>query len=458
MTQSHDLIVLGAGSGGLATAFRAAHHGARVALLDPAMELGGTCVNRGCVPKKGMWFAAQLAHAQQLAVEFGFDSKPGALDWAHFRGLRQRYIQGINDRYAKRLKENKIEVLHQAGHFFAADTIELTDGSRLQARHIVIATGARPRKLDLPGFELGIVSDDMFDLTALPRRIAIVGGGYIAVEFAGMLKALGAEVDVLALEQLLKGFDADVVQTLTKNMQSQGIRIFRGTEIQSARRATDGIVLNDAKAGERGPYDALLWAVGRVPNSEKLKPDVIGLEIDKFGHVLTDTQQNTNVPGVYAVGDITSHKALTPVAVAAGRRLADRLFGGQPHVRLTDENIPSVIFADPPLGMVGLTEDEARKQYGDDAITVYRSEFRPMQWALVDRQEHSLMKLVCAGEDERVVGIHLLGPGTDEMLQGFAVSMTLGLRKRDLNAAIAIHPTSAEELLSMSSSGLITRA
>jgi glutathione reductase (NADPH) len=237
----------------------------------------------------------------------------------------------------------------------------------------------------------------------------------------------------------------------------QGIRIDRGSDIQSVKRTADGIMLDDAKTGLRGPYDALLWAVGRVPNSEKLKLDAIGLGTDKLGHVLTDAKQNTSVHGVYAVGDITSHKALTPVAVAAGRRLADRLFGGQADAHLADENIPSVVFADPPLGMVGLTEEQARKQYGE-AITVYRSEFRPMQWALVDRHEQSLMKLVCAGEDERVVGIHLLGPGTDEMLQGFAVAMTLGLRKCDLNAAVAIHPTSAEELLSMSRSGLITRA
>jgi glutathione reductase (NADPH) len=457
MTTDYDLIVLGAGSGGLATAFRAAHHGIRVALLDPALELGGTCVNRGCVPKKAMWFSAQMANAQQLAVEFGFDSTAVSLDWEHFRGLRQRYIAGINQRYAKRLKENNIDVVQQAGHFVAAGTIELTDGSRLTAAHIVIATGARPRRLDLPGFDLGMVSDDMFELSAMPRRMAIVGGGYIAVEFAGMLKALGAEVDVLASGSLLKGFDAEVVQALTKNMEVQGIRIDRGSDIQSVKRTADGIMLDDAKTGLRGPYDALLWAVGRVPNSEKLKLDAIGLGTDKLGHVLTDAKQNTSVHGVYAVGDITSHKALTPVAVAAGRRLADRLFGGQADAHLADENIPSVVFADPPLGMVGLTEEQARKQYGE-AITVYRSEFRPMQWALVDRHEHSLMKLVCAGEDERVVGIHLLGPGTDEMLQGFAVAMTLGLRKRDLNAAVAIHPTSAEELLSMSPSGLITRA
>jgi glutathione reductase (NADPH) len=449
MTATYDVIVLGAGSGGLSVAFRAARHGARVALVDPALALGGTCVNRGCVPKKSLWFSAQLAHQQKLAVEFGFDSTPGPLDWAHFRGLRERYIAGINERYARRLKEKHIEVAYQAGRFVAADTIELADGSRLQAPHIVIATGARPRTLDLPGFELGLVSDDMFSLEAMPRRVAIVGGGYIAVEFAGLLRALGADVDVLAVERLLKNFDIEMVEALREKMQAQGISIDTKSEIKSARRTAEGLILDDAKVGPRGPYDAVLWAVGRVPNSERLGLDAVGVTTDTFGHVQVDAQQNTSVAGVYAVGDITPDKALTPVAVANGRRLADRLFGDRTHSRIDGDTIPSVVFSDPPLGSVGLSEEQARKQYGD-AIKIYRSHFTPMQFMLVERKEPSLMKLVCVGEGERVVGIHLLGAGSDEILQGFAVALKLGLRKRDLETAVAIHPTVAEELLAMS--------
>jgi len=447
MTASHDLIVLGAGSGGLATAFRAAQHGARVVLLDPA-ALGGTCVHRGCVPKKALWFAAQLAQAQQLAVEFGFASQPGLLDWEHFRGLRQRYIDAIDQRYAQRLQEAGVQLLRQAGHFVASDTIELSDGNRLQAAQIVIATGARPRRLELPGFELGMVSDDIFALHALPRRIGIVGGGYVAMEFAGLLRALGSEVEVLAHGPLLQGFDDELVQALMLQMQAHGIRFSSHSAIQAAHRTDDGIMLADASTASHGPYDAVLWAVGRVPNTERLALDTAGVRTGDHGHVLTNTRQDTNVAGIHALGDVTARKALTPVAVAAGRRLADRLFGGQPDAQLDYENIPSVVFAEPPLGMVGLTEAQARSQYGD-AVRVHCSRFTPMQWALGGRHEQSLMKLISVGVEERVVGIHALGPGVDEMLQGFAVALKLGLRKRDLDATVAIHPTSAEELILM---------
>ncbi|GAB2559793.1 glutathione-disulfide reductase [Rhodanobacter koreensis] len=445
MTASHDLIVLGAGSAGLATAFRAAQHGARVTLLDPG-ALGGTCVHRGCVPKKALWFAAQLAQAQQLALEFGFALQPGPLDWERFRGLRQRYIDAIDQRYAQRLQEAGVELLRQAGRFVATDTIELSDGHRLQASQIVIATGARPRQLALPGFEQGMVSDDMFALHALPRRIAIVGGGYVAVEFAGLLRALGSEIDVLAHGRLLQGFDEELVRALVQQMGAQGIRVDHHSAIRAARRTPDGIVLEDVSAGTRGPYDALLWAVGRVPNTEALGLDAVDVRIDENGHVLVDGWQNTNVAGIHAVGDVTARKALTPVAVASGRRLADRLFGGQPDARLDYEHIPSVVFAEPPLGMVGLTEEQARNRYGD-AVRIHGSRFTPMQWALAGRQEQSVMKLVCVGAEEQVVGIHALGPGVDEMLQGFAVALKLGLCRRDLEATVAIHPTSAEELV-----------
>lgn len=447
MSNNPDLIVLGAGSGGLATAFRAAQHGARVALLDPG-ALGGTCVHRGCVPKKALWYAAQWAQAQKDAVAVGFDSRPGPLDWAAFADRRAHYIDAIDQGYARRLAEAGVQLIRQAGRFAAADCIELADGTRMHAPQIVVATGARPRTLDLPGFSLGMVSDDMFALQALPARIAIVGGGYVAVEFAGLLRALGSEVTVLARQRLLEGFDAELTQALAAQMQARGIVLQMDTQIDAAQRVGSEIMLNDAAAGTRGPYDALLWAVGRVPNTEQLGLADVGVTLDDGRHVVVDDRQNTSTAGIHAVGDVTGRKALTPVAVAAGRRLADRLFGGQPDAHLDYDNIPSAVFFEPPLGMVGLTEQQARDRHGA-AVRVYRSRFTPMQWALAGHREQSLMKLVCVGDDERVVGIHALGPGVDEMLQGFAVALKLGVCKRDLDDTVAIHPSSSEELVLM---------
>lgn len=447
MTPHPDLIVLGAGSGGLATALRAAEHGARVALVDPA-ALGGTCVHRGCVPKKALWFAAQWEQAQRLATEVGFASQPGPLDWARFRAVRACYIEGIEQRYGERLQRANVQRFPQRARFAGSDVVELADGTRLRAPHIVIATGGRPRTLPLPGFDLGMVSDDVFALSTCPRRTAIVGGGYIAVEFAGLLQALGSEVTVLARERLLQGFDDELVQALATHMHGQGIRVRYNTDVTAARRTDAGILLDDATTGVDGPYDALLWAVGRVPNTDELDLAAVGVRTDERGRVQVDAQQKTSVAGILAIGDASTDRALTPVAVAAGRHLADRLFGGQPEAHLDGENIPSVVFSKPPLGTVGMTEAQARRHHGDQVV-VYRSRFTPMQWALADEPGQSLMKLVCVGAEERVVGIHALGPGADEMLQGFAVALKLGLRKRDLDATLAIHPTSSEELVLM---------
>ncbi|WP_430388569.1 glutathione-disulfide reductase [Dyella sp. 20L07] len=448
MAQTFDLIVLGGGSGGLAMALRAAHHGARVALLEPG-ALGGTCVNLGCVPKKALWYAAQLAQGQRLALDYGFASQPGPLDWERFRLRRQVYIETIRERYAKRLAETSVRVYAEAGRFVASGKVATSSGEELHARHIVIAAGGRPRRLDLPGFELGLVSDDIFALHDLPRRVAVIGGGYIAVEFAGLLRALGSDVTLHVRNRMLSGFDAELVEALEEHMRGQGIVITHQVQVEGLHRDGKGIVLDDRVNGACGSYDAVLWAVGRVPNSDRLDLDAAGVRVDEQGHIITDAWQNTSAPGIYAVGDITQRVELTPVAVAAGRRLADRLFGGQAESRLDYDNIPSVVFAEPPLAMVGMTEAQAREIHGDQ-LRVYRSRFTPMQWALVGHGPKSEMKILCVGDDERVVGIHVLGPGADEMLQGFAVAMKMGLRKRDLDATVAIHPSSAEELVLMS--------
>jgi glutathione reductase (NADPH) len=447
MTNSLDLIVVGAGSGGLAMAMRAAKHGANVALVDSG-KLGGTCVNRGCVPKKALWFAAQLARAQSLAVDYGFDTQPGLLDWEKFRLLREQHIEAIQQRYAQRLTDARVQQVAHAAHFVSSDTVELDDGTRLRAPRIVIATGASPRRLDLPGFDLGGVSDDFFAWTERPRRVVIVGGGYIAMECAGLLQTLGSDVQLMAKGKLLDGFDTELVQALVEHMQQQGIAIQLQSDIRAVHRDGSGLLLDDAVSGKQIACDALLWAVGRQPNSRRLGLAAIGVATDEKGHVIVDEWQDTSVSGIHALGDVTARKPLTPVAVAAARQLADRLFDGRTEAKLDYAGIATMVFAEPPLGTIGLTEAQARERHGN-AVVVHRSRFTPMQWSLVGREGKSLMKLVCVGEEQRVVGIHALGPGVDEMLQGFAVAMKLGLRKRDLDATLALHPTSSEEMVVM---------
>jgi glutathione reductase (NADPH) len=444
--ETRDLIVLGGGSGGIAVAIRAARHGARVTLLEPN-AIGGTCVNVGCIPKKAMWIAAELAEAQTLAREVGFATTPGTLDWIEFVRRRQHYIDAIHASYRARFEEFGIELIAEYGRF--VDAHRIVAGAReFEAPHVVVATGASPRRPAIPGGDLGIVSDGFFALRAAPRRVAIVGAGYIAVELAGVLEALGSEVHVFVRrDRLLDGFDREATAELESIMTARGIRIAKGREPIGAERNDDGYALRFADGATSG-FDELIWAVGRAPNTSHANLAAAGVRLDRGGHVETDEWQDTNVAGVHALGDVTGRLALTPVAVAAGRRLADRLFGGKPEAKLDYANVPTVVFAHPPLGTVGLSEEAARQTHGDD-IAVYRVRFRPMLGALSENAERTFMKIVCAGANERVVGMHVLGRSADEMLQGFAVAIKAGATKRDFDETVAIHPTSAEELVLM---------
>ncbi len=442
-----DLIVLGAGSGGIAVAIRAARYGARVALLEPN-AIGGTCVNVGCVPKKAMWIAAELAEAQALAREVGFASEPGPLDWVEYVRRRQAYIDDIHASYRRRFTEFGIELVTEYGRFVDQRTI-VTGTRTLTAKHIVIATGAKARRPALPGGELGIVSDGFFDLRATPRRVAIVGGGYIAVELAGVLHALGADVTIYVRgDHLLGGFDAEATEQLQLAMAARGVVIVMGREPVSATGDGGVHTLTFADGEVVDGFDALIWAIGRDANTQWLDLEKAGVRTGRNGHVETDEWQDTNVEGIHALGDVTGRLALTPVAVAAGRRLADRLFGNVPDAKLDYTNVPTVVFAHPPLASVGLSEEAARAVHGSD-VAVYRVRFRPMFSALTGGDERTFMKLVCVGADERVVGIHAVGRAADEMLQGFAVALKAGARKCDFDATVAIHPTSSEELVLM---------
>ncbi|HJR72198.1 MAG TPA: glutathione-disulfide reductase [Luteimonas sp.] len=443
-----DLIVIGGGSGGLAGAFRAAAHGARVAILEPG-ELGGTCVNVGCVPKKAMWLAADLSQKIVAAAQVGFAVPPPQFDWRAFVAHRQRYIANIHNSYQQRLDANKIALLRMRGCLRAKDTVETDDGIRLRAPHILIATGGRPQRPDIPGAEHGLVSDDFFNLCAAPERVAVVGGGYIGVELAGVLQALGSRVDLYVRgRRLLNGFDEELSLQLAEDYRQYGVHLHLNSDLRSLRRVGEKTVLRDGGGSDSAPFDAVFFATGRRANSDVCGADQVGIRLEAGGHIHVDEYQNTSVPGIYAVGDVTDRAALTPVAIAAARRLMDRVFGGKPDSKLDYADIATVVFSHPPIGQVGLTEEEARARHGD-AVRVYRTGFRPMLHALADSPQRSLFKLVCVGEDERVVGIHLLGEGADEILQGFAAALKRGVTKRDLDETVAIHPTSAEEVVLM---------
>jgi glutathione reductase (NADPH) len=448
MVTDYDLIVIGGGSGGLACVQRAAHYGAR-ALLIESHRLGGTCVNVGCVPKKITWNAAQLAHAAHDAPDYGFDLTLSGHDWGLLRQKRDAYIARLNNIYAGNLERSGVTLLRARAALTTGLSVQ-ADGRSYRASHIVLATGGHAVVPAIPGAELGITSDDFFALPARPAGVAIVGGGYIAVELAGLFSALGTHTTLLARgERLLRSFEPCLGEQLRETMQEEGIEhVFQATPTALTRNAQGQLDIGLADGRRAGPFDAVLWAIGRKATVAGLGLDVVRVLCDANGFVRTDPFQETNVPGIYAIGDATGRAQLTPVAIAAGRRLADRLFGGQKDRRLDYDNIPTVIFSHPPIGTVGLTEAEAHRRHGA-AVKVHSTCFLPLYHALTTRKPKTLMKLVTVGAEERVAGVHVIGPGADEMMQGFAVAVRLGATKRDFDDTVAIHPTSAEELVTM---------
>ena len=448
MSRHYDLIAIGGGSGGLSVAERAARYGARCAVIEKG-PLGGTCVNVGCVPKKVMWFGASIAHTLEDAAHYGFQVGETVFDWKSLKKKRDDYVHGINDWYHTYLADSNIDEIVGEARFVDAHTLEV-DGQQYTADHVVIAPGGAPLLPDTPGVELGITSDGFFELEDLPRRVAVVGSGYIAVELAGMLNALGSDVTMLLRrEHLLRDFDAMLRENLMEEMLGDGIDILARTQVREVCRADDGTLVIECENGQRlEGFDELIWAIGRYPLSAGLGLDKAGVKMDSNGYIPTDKFQNTNVPGVYAIGDVTGRAQLTPVAIAAGRRLGDRLFGGMADRHLPYDNIATVVFSHPPIGTVGLTESQVRDQHGE-AVKVYQTRFTAMYNALTERKQKTAMKLVTVGAQEKVVGCHVIGPGADEMLQGFAVAIRMGATKKDLDDTVAIHPTSAEELVTM---------
>lgn len=442
-----DLIVIGGGSGGLAHAQRAAEHGANAAVIEHG-PLGGTCVNVGCVPKKLMWYSASHAHSVRRAADYGFDLTLNGHSWPVLKERRDAYVKRLNDIYQQNLDKRNVTLFRGTAHFVDRNTVRIGNDD-YHAQNIVIATGGYPIVPDIPGAELAISSDGFFELPERPQRVALVGSGYITVELSGVFAALGSDTTVLVRKDgVLRSFDEMLREEQHKAMLRDGIGLETGVVPRMLEQTSNGLILTAEDDRRFGPFDSVVWAVGRAPNTKGLQLDAAGVQSDTEGFVPVDEYQSTNVDNIFALGDVTGRQALTPVAIAAGRRLADRLYGGMPDRHLDYRFIPTVVFAHPPIGTVGMTEAEARTEFGND-VKIYESRFTPMLFAFGEHKEQSAMKLVTAGADERIVGCHVVGDGADEMMQGFSVAVKMGATKQDFDDAVAIHPTSAEEFVTM---------
>ncbi len=450
MAQHFDYICLGAGSGGIASANRAAMRGTKVLLIE-AKALGGTCVNVGCVPKKVMWYGAQVAEAMHLyAKDYGFDVSVNKFDWSKLVASREAYIERIHGAYDRGLDSNGVTLVRGYGRFVNNNTIEV-DGKQYTADHILIATGGSPSIPNIPGAEYGIDSDGFFALNEQPKRVAVVGAGYIAVEVAGVLHALGTETHLFVRKHApLRNFDPMLSQALMDSMATDGLNLHTHSTPESVTKNTDGSLTLTLENGEQYEIDCLIWAIGRKPSTDNIGLENTGVSLNEQGYVIVDEQQNTSAQGIYCVGDIMAGGVeLTPVAVKAGRLLSERLFNGMHDAKMDYNLIPTVVFSHPAIGTMGLSEPEAIEQYGQENIKVYNSTFTSMYTAVTAHRQACKMKLVCAGKNEKVVGIHGIGYGMDEILQGFGVAMKMGATKADFDAVVAIHPTGAEEFVTM---------
>ncbi|KAJ2002873.1 Glutathione reductase [Coemansia thaxteri] len=454
-----DFIVIGGGSGGLACARRAASYGAKVAVVEGSGRLGGTCVNVGCVPKKVMFNGGSIVEAIEDAKHYGISVPSHTLDWGFLKKARDEYVKRLNGIYERNVVKENVEYVDGVASFVSSTEVKV-NGTVLTAKHILIATGGHPIIPAVEGAEHGIDSDRFFELETQPKKVAVVGSGYIGIELAGIFRTLGSDVTVFTrTEHILRHHDSIIGETMMAEMERLGIQFARNTGAQGIRRregAEQPLELSWTTKGQEGvaraSFDCVLWAVGRAPNTKGLNLAALGgIEMGKTGHIAADEYQNTNIPGVYTLGDVYGKSELTPVAIAAGRRLADRLFGGAQFAesKLDYVNIPTVIFGHPTAGTVGLTEEEARRAYGDEKIRVYQTRFTNMYNALTPYKPPTAMKLVVAGAEEKVVGLHIIGRGCDEILQGFGVAIKMGATKRDFDNCVAIHPTSAEEIVTL---------
>ncbi|KAG1147220.1 hypothetical protein G6F37_002635 [Rhizopus arrhizus] len=456
----YDLIVIGGGSGGISAARRAAGvHGASVALIECYPVLGGTCVNVGCVPKKIMWNTASLFETIHQAKGYGYEI-PGEVkfNWSVLKKKRDAYIQRLNGIYDTNLKNDKVEYIQGFASFVNSNTLSIKPADKesrsfeVQGKHILIASGSHSIIPKVPGAELGITSNGFFDLERQPKRVAVVGTGYISIELSGVFHALGSNVTVFSRsKQILRKFDSVIKDNLLAQMQAVGIKFVFDSSVKGLKKSDAGVVVQYEAEGNQGELEAdtVLWAIGRGANVDGMNLEAAGVKMDDKQQIVVDDYQNTNVEGIYALGDVIGKAQLTPVAIAAARKLSDRLFGGPKfkESKLDYINIPSVVFAHPTCGTIGYTEDEAKEKFDD--VKVYNAKFTNLYFGVLDEKESTAYKLITAGKEEKVVGLHLFGQSSDEILQGFGVAIRMGATKADFDNCVAIHPTAAEELVTL---------
>ncbi|KAI5306803.1 Glutathione reductase [Ascosphaera pollenicola] len=465
--QHYDYIVIGGGSGGSASSRRAAGWYKAKTLLVENSRSGGTCVNVGCVPKKITWNLATIRETFHDSKAYGYDTPDDiALDFASFKHKRDAAIERLNGMYERNWAKEGIDLVKGTASFSGPKEIvvDMQDGSgkvKYTAPHILIATGGYPIIPDIPGAEHGITSDGFFDIEELPKKIAVVGAGYIAVELAGVLHSLGVETHLFIRgDTFLRKFDPMIQETMTKRYEDVGVKIhrkysdFKEVQLLKDGKGAEKLLKCIQVDGTEFEFNEVLWSIGRAP-STNIGLDKAGVKMSSKGYIEVDEYQNTSAEGVYALGDVTGQVELTPVAIAAGRRLSNRIFGPEKfkNDKLDYENIPSVVFAHPEVGSIGLTEPEAVERFGAENIKTYHTKFTAMYYTLHDADDKpknpTEMKVVCAGKEEKVVGLHILGLGVGEMLQGFGVAIKMGATKKDFDSCVAIHPTSAEELVTL---------
>ena len=447
--REYDIIAIGGGSGGSATMNRAAMHGAKAAVIEGNI-IGGTCVNVGCVPKKVMWYGAQVSETlKNYAADYGYTIGETSFDFKTLRKNREAYIERSRQAFSNNFNRNGVDYIEGYARFVDKNTVEV-NGEHIRAKHIVIATGSYAFVPNVPGSELGGTSDDVFAWEELPESVSIIGAGYIAVELAGVLHALGVKTDLFVRKGgPLRGFDQGIVEVLVEEMKKNGQPLHTHKVPQKLEKLDNGDIQIHFEDGTTHTSQKVIWAVGRKANVQQLKLEAAGVELTERGFIQVDEYQNTTTPGIYALGDVSGEKELTPVAIKAGRTLAERLFNGKTDAKMDYELIPTVVFSHPAIGSIGLTQEQAEAKYGIENIKVYQSTFAGMYSAITVHRQMTKLKLITLGEEEKVIGLHGIGEGIDEMIQGFAVAVKMGATKADFDATVAIHPTASEEFVTM---------